>query len=210
MLKFIYSEKATKFFKIFAFLLSYVAPVKSKVKILQNFVAFGLLRIYELYDKMAVLKIILTPCVPYSIVAYSWTITYVCFNLVQFADKALKNEDVFIQTKCLLYKANYIRDFVCFFSELCLNHAVILMQNETQHSHREQILFLVFKKYGLVWTLSLEKISNWNTVVPRPTTTSWGCWKHVFGIPGVRPMFLKADLHKESKNGFKTTSYRPP
>ena len=35
----IYSEKATQFFKNFTFLLSYVVPVKSKVKILQNFVA---------------------------------------------------------------------------------------------------------------------------------------------------------------------------
>ena len=40
MVKFIYSEKATKFCKIFTLLLSYVVPVKSKVKILQNFVAF--------------------------------------------------------------------------------------------------------------------------------------------------------------------------
>ena len=36
-----YSEKATKFCKIFTLLLSYVAPVKSKVKISQNFVAFS-------------------------------------------------------------------------------------------------------------------------------------------------------------------------
>ena len=41
MLKFIYSEKATKFCEIFTFLLSYVVPIKSKVKILQNFVAFS-------------------------------------------------------------------------------------------------------------------------------------------------------------------------
>ena len=40
-LKFIYSEKATKFCKIFTLLLSYVVPVKSKGKILQNFVAFS-------------------------------------------------------------------------------------------------------------------------------------------------------------------------
>ena len=40
-LKFIYSEKATKVCKIFTLLLSYVVPVKSKVKILQNFVAFS-------------------------------------------------------------------------------------------------------------------------------------------------------------------------
>ena len=41
LMKFIYSEKATKFCKIFTLLLSYVVPVKSKVKILQNFVAFS-------------------------------------------------------------------------------------------------------------------------------------------------------------------------
>ena len=41
LLKFIYSEKATKFCKIFTLLLSYVVPVKSKVKISQNFVAFS-------------------------------------------------------------------------------------------------------------------------------------------------------------------------
>ena len=39
--KFIYSENATKFCKIFTLLLSYVVPVKSKVKILHNFVAFS-------------------------------------------------------------------------------------------------------------------------------------------------------------------------
>ena len=36
-----YSEKATKFCEIFALLLSYVVPFKSKVKISQNFVAFS-------------------------------------------------------------------------------------------------------------------------------------------------------------------------
>ena len=38
-LKFIYSEKATKFCKISTLLLSYVVPVKSKLEILKNFVA---------------------------------------------------------------------------------------------------------------------------------------------------------------------------
>ena len=48
-LKFIYSEKATKFCEIFILLLSYVAYVKSMVKISQNFVAFAeFCRIYEL------------------------------------------------------------------------------------------------------------------------------------------------------------------
>ena len=41
LLKFIYSEKATKFCEIFALVLSYVVPVKSKVKISQNFVVFS-------------------------------------------------------------------------------------------------------------------------------------------------------------------------
>ena len=41
ILKFIYSEKATKFCKISTLILSYVVPVKSKVEILQNFVAFS-------------------------------------------------------------------------------------------------------------------------------------------------------------------------
>ena len=41
LVKFICSEKATKFCKIFILLLSYVVPVKSKVKILQKFEAFS-------------------------------------------------------------------------------------------------------------------------------------------------------------------------
>ena len=39
--KFIYSEKATKFYEISTLLLTYVVPDKSKVEILQNFVAFS-------------------------------------------------------------------------------------------------------------------------------------------------------------------------
>ena len=38
--KFIYSEKATKFCEISTFLLSYVVPFRSKVAISQNVVAF--------------------------------------------------------------------------------------------------------------------------------------------------------------------------
>ena len=40
-LKFTYSEEVTKFCEIFTLLLSYVAPVKSKVKISQNFEVFS-------------------------------------------------------------------------------------------------------------------------------------------------------------------------
>ena len=39
--KFVYFEKATKFYEISTLLLSYVVPVKSKVEISQNFVAFS-------------------------------------------------------------------------------------------------------------------------------------------------------------------------
>ena len=52
--KFIYSEKATKFCEIFTLLLSYVVPVKSKVKISAKFC--GLLRIYELEVKFTMHK----------------------------------------------------------------------------------------------------------------------------------------------------------
>ena len=41
LLKFIYSEKATKVCEISTLLFSYVVPVKSKVEISQNFVAFS-------------------------------------------------------------------------------------------------------------------------------------------------------------------------
>ena len=41
LLKFIYSEKATKFCEIFPLLLTVCTVVKSKKKILQNFVAFS-------------------------------------------------------------------------------------------------------------------------------------------------------------------------
>ena len=40
-IKFIYSEKATKFFEIFTLLLTVCTVVKNKVKISQNFVAFS-------------------------------------------------------------------------------------------------------------------------------------------------------------------------
>ena len=41
LVKFIYSEKATKFCEILTLLLPYVVPVKSKVKISQDCVAFS-------------------------------------------------------------------------------------------------------------------------------------------------------------------------
>ena len=41
LVKYIYFEKVTKFCKIYTLLLSYVVPVKSKVEISQNFLAFS-------------------------------------------------------------------------------------------------------------------------------------------------------------------------
>ena len=41
LLRFIYSEKATKFWEIFTLLLTVCTVVKSKVKISQNFEAFS-------------------------------------------------------------------------------------------------------------------------------------------------------------------------
>jgi hypothetical protein len=41
LVKFIYSEKTPKFCEIFTLLLSYVVPVKIKLKISQNFVVFS-------------------------------------------------------------------------------------------------------------------------------------------------------------------------
>ena len=41
LVKFIYSEKATKFCEISTLLLSFIVPIKSKVEISQNFVAFS-------------------------------------------------------------------------------------------------------------------------------------------------------------------------
>ena len=53
MLKFIYSEKATKFCEIFPLLLSAVHTDKSKGKILKIFVAFSEYMNFNGYDKIA-------------------------------------------------------------------------------------------------------------------------------------------------------------
>ena len=59
-------------------------------------------------------------------------------------------------------------------------------------------------------TYRADLIKSKGAEVYTSCTMSWGCWKHPFGIPGVRPMFFKPKLPKESKNGFKTINYRPP
>ena len=45
---------------------------------------------------------------------------------------------------------------------------------------------------------------------PYLLTASWELWKHSDPVPGGRPIFFKPKWPKESKNGFKTISCRPP
>ena len=49
IIKFVYSEKATKFCEIFTLLLTTVHTVKSNVKVLQNFVAFSEYRNFKIW-----------------------------------------------------------------------------------------------------------------------------------------------------------------
>ena len=50
ILKFIYSEKATKFCEVSTVDLSYVVPVKSMAEISQNFVAFSDYMNFKIFD----------------------------------------------------------------------------------------------------------------------------------------------------------------
>ena len=54
-----YSEKATKFCEISTLLLSNVVPVKSKVEISQNFVAFSEYMNFKIFDILSVVNSIL-------------------------------------------------------------------------------------------------------------------------------------------------------
>ena len=56
-LKFIYSEKATKFCKILTLLLSVCTVDKSKVKISQNFVAFSEYMNFNLFQMQLILQL---------------------------------------------------------------------------------------------------------------------------------------------------------
>ena len=63
---------------------------------------------------------------------------------------------------------------------------------------RFHLVFVAFSEYinsGLKWTSTVDSLC--------PDIS-----ENMSGIPGVRPMFLKVELHKESKNGFKTINYR--
>ena len=60
-IKLINSEEATKFCEIFTLLLSYVVPVKSKVKISHNFMAFSEYMIFN-YDTIFIESPSYSPC----------------------------------------------------------------------------------------------------------------------------------------------------
>ena len=82
---------------------------------------------------------------------------------------------------------------------------------------KKNLAFFIFLEvldtYEVQWYTKIMYVSS---ISPLPKTKPKfpfryivGYWKHPFGIPGVRPMFLKPKLHKESKNGFKTISCCP-
>ena len=82
LLKFIYSEKATKFWEIFTLLLSYVVQVKSKVKISQNFLAFSEYMNFKgevLWDKIL-----------------TWNMFLVHYKLLGFRNLHEKSENIFL------------------------------------------------------------------------------------------------------------------
>ena len=61
---------------------------------------------------------------------------------------------------------------------------------------------------GMKSRMNMWTFFSWGDWFCSIYTMSWGFWKHLFGIPGVRPVFLKPKLHKKSKNRFKTINYR--
>ena len=69
------------------------------------------------------------------------------------------------------------------------------------------------KRIQTILLISIDFVLNnilfWKYNINTIDTMSWELWKHHNPVPGVRPIFLKPKLHKESKNGFKTINYRP-
>ena len=76
-LKFIYSETATKFCEISTFLLSYVVPVKSKVEILKNFVAFS--------EYMNFTRVLYVPLLPVSLKIKRFIMQYLGMRHIFYA-----------------------------------------------------------------------------------------------------------------------------
>ena len=75
--KFVYSEKDTKFCEIFTLLLSYVVPVKSKVKILKNFVAFS--------EYMNFTRVLYVPLLPVSLKIKRFIMQYLGMRHIFYA-----------------------------------------------------------------------------------------------------------------------------
>ena len=69
-------------------------------------------------------------------------------------------------------------------------------------------LFLHSDFHQILNSISIGR--NYFLVIYEASTTSWELWKHPDPVPGGRPIFFKPEWPKESKNGFKTISCRPP
>ena len=77
MVKFIYSEKATKFCEIFTLFLTVCTVVKSKEKISQNFVAFSEYRNFKvvLNSHKLIVQLLVHFLTSIEIEALNWTLT---------------------------------------------------------------------------------------------------------------------------------------
>ena len=75
----------------------------------------------------------------------------------------------------------------------------------------EPVFYTEWQKNGLwVWYSKLVVNDHQFCIFQNLITTSWELWKHPDPVPGGRPIFFKPKWPKESKNGFKTISCRPP
>ena len=113
LVKFIYSEKSTKCCEIITLLLSYVVPVKSKVKVLQNFVAFSEhMNFKELENKQPSLE----PTLP-------------CNHFKDLIKNLLKLEEKFInqifKNSFLASSQNYLHKSIVFSCHLNI-HCIVL------------------------------------------------------------------------------------
>ena len=91
---------------------------------------------------------------------------------------------------CELYKS----DLDDFFHSTAGEHKGLSIYN---------LLLQIQIKHSQCWLLCHIIIDYTHTLCPESSEL-----KHPNPVPGVRPILLKAKLHKESKNGFKTINYR--
>ena len=106
--KFIYSEKSTKFCEIFTLLLSYAVPVKSKVKISQNFVAFSENMNFKKNCRFCNVSLLNTNLVLFIWIRYqiNWIISKVFFSFFLASNKLLAPLRSEIGT-CLVFRCQF-------------------------------------------------------------------------------------------------------